>query len=94
MIDSKESQTRSSKRAFRELKSLVDVSDIFIFSARGKGKEVWVNREGGGSVHLLKIPRGGGSPRIPKEGGGGEGAGRVSAGNLKGGGVNFFFVRG
>ena len=75
--------------------NLVDVSDIFyfffIFSAPGRQRKVRGDREGGGSVFLLKIPGGGVShERV----GGGEGATRVSAGNLGElgeGGVNIFF---
>ena len=58
---------------------LVDVSDIFIFSARGRGRRSPVRQGGGG---FIENPRGGGSPR---RGGWRGGAGRVSAGNLGGG---------
>ena len=63
----------------------MDVSDIFyFFSARGRGRGS-PGRQGGGVVRfVIENPRrGGGSP-----GGGGvsRGAGRVSAGNLGGGG--------
>ena len=69
----------------------MDVSDIFYFFCSGEGKgesgATW-----GGVGFLLKIPRGGG---VSQEGvGGGEGAGRVSAGdlgNLGGGGAKYFF---
>ena len=53
--------------------SMLDVSDIFIFSARGKGESEAPGGEG--SVFLLKIPHG--------VGGGGPGAGRVSAANCE-----------
>ena len=58
------------------------VSDIFIFSARGRGRGSPRRREGGRGVgFLLENPRGGG---VSKEGVGG--ARRVFAGNLGRGG--------
>ena len=59
----------------------MDVSDLFdFFSPPGRGRGS-PGREGGEGVgFLLKLPGGGG---FSQEGvGGGEGAGRVSAGNL------------
>ena len=47
----------------------MDVSDIFIFSSRGRGRGSPRRQEGGGGpFFLLKIPGGGG---LPGEGGGG-----------------------
>ena len=57
------------------------------FSARGGEGGVRGDTEGGGSVSYCKSQEGG-APR--REGGGGEGAGRASAGNL-GGEAKFFF---
>ena len=66
---------------------LVDVSDIFYFFCLGEGRGS-PGRQGGGGGSL-KIPGGAG---VFQEGAGrGEGAGRASAGNLGGGGLNFFF---
>ena len=66
----------------------MDVLDIFyFFSARGREGPEAPERGGGGSVFLTKISGGQGSAR--REGRGGRGAGRVSAG--MGGGLNSFF---
>ena len=63
---------------------LVDVSDIFDFFCSGEGKGesegVWV-------CFLLKMQGGWGVSQ--ERGGCARGAGRVSAGNLGGGGLNF-----
>ena len=60
---------------------------FFIFSARGRGRGSPLRQEGAGVGFLLKIPGGGGV--FSHEGGGG--AGRVSAGNFGGGGLNIFW---
>ena len=62
--------------------NLVDVSDIFFCSGEGKGES-----EAPGEVgdFLLKNPRRAGSPGWVRAGGGGQGAGRVFAGNGGGG---------
>ena len=57
--------------SFGKEKSLVDVSDIFIFSVRGRGLGSPRLREGRGSGFLFKIPRGG----SPRRGGRDEGPG-------------------
>ena len=63
--------------------NLVDVSDIFFFLLGGGQGGVRGDREGGGCRFFkLKIPGWGVSPRK----GGGEGVGRLSAGNFFGGG--------
>ena len=62
----------------------MDVSDIFSFFLLEEGEgESRGDREGRGVGFLLKIP---GVYR-----GGGRGAGRMSAGNWGGGGLNIFF---
>ena len=66
----------------------VGVSHTFIFSAWGSGGESEVPGGGRGDDFLLKIPGGGSPGRV---GAAGRGAGRVFAGNLKGGGLNIFF---
>ena len=69
---------------------LVDISDIFIFSARGRGKGSPRRREGVGDDFFVENPRRGGSPR--RAGGrGARAARRVCAGNVGGGGQNNFF---
>ena len=70
---------------------LVDVSDYFylFFSARGRGRGSPWCQEGAGVGFLLKIPGGGGV--LPREGGGGEGAGGCLRGIFGGGELNFFF---
>ena len=68
----------------------MDVSDIFIFSCRGRGRGSPRRQEGGGQF-LIENPRGGGVFQERGRGGGGaEGAGRVSAGNLGGRGAKYF----
>ena len=65
---------------------------FFIFSAPGMGRGSPERQGGRGVGFLSKVPGGGGGS--PRGGvGGGEGAGRVSAGNLGelGGGLNIFF---
>ena len=62
---------------------------FFIFFCSGEGKgESEVAGGGGGPIFIEKCQEGGGSLG---RGGGGGGAGRVSAGNLGGGGLNIFF---
>ena len=61
---------------------------FLFFFCSGEG-ESGGNREGGGVRFLLKIPGGGGV--VFQEGRGGEGAGRVFAGNWRGGGAKYFF---
>ena len=68
----------------------VDVSDIFIFSVRGRGKGSPRRQEGrGGGGFLCKIQEGGGSSgRV----GGGEGGWEGVCGEFfLGGGLNIFF---
>ena len=70
--------------------SLVDISDIFyFFSARGSGRGSLGRQGRGGVGFLLKIQGEGGG--LPEGGGGHERAGRGSAANLGGGGLNIFF---
>ena len=67
----------------------MDVSDIFVFSARERGRGSPRHREGGGDRFSIENPRkwGGGSPGRGPRGWGG------SAANwgIGGGGLNFFF---
>ena len=63
--------------------NLVDVSNIFYFSARGKGKGSPRRQEGWGVGFLLKIPRGGGGSSRRRGGAKGQ---KGVAGNLGGGG--------
>ena len=68
----------------------MDVSDIFYFCLLGGGQGgVWGDREGGGSVFLLKIPGGGGD--LSKNGGGGRGGREGVCGKFGGRGAKFFF---
>ena len=63
----------------------MDVSNIFIFFCSGEGKgESEAPGRGGGRFFIENPRRGGGSPT--RGGGGGGGAGRLSAGNFRGGG--------
>ena len=62
---------------------------IFLFFSSGKGRGSPGRQGGGGSVFFVKNPRKGAGF---SGGGGGEGAGRVSAGNLEEGGLNIFFL--
>ena len=55
----------------------MDVSDIFIFSARGRGKGSPRRREGPGGRFLLKIAGGGGGVSRAGGGRGGGGARRL-----------------
>ena len=65
----------------------MDVSDIFNFFCSGEGKGVQGTRKRGGGVRLsMENPRKGAARRERVGGGGGEGLGRPSAGNLGGGG--------
>ena len=65
---------------------------FFLFSARGSGKGSLRRWEGGGGTIFYWKCQEAGSPGQVGAGGGGQGAGRVSAGNLGGGGsLNFFF---
>ena len=61
---------------------------FLFFSARGRGRGEYGATGRGGVGFLLKIPRRGGAS--PGGEGGGEGAGRVSAGNFGGGGAKSF----
>ena len=73
--------------------SLVDVSDIFYFSARGKGRGSPRCREGGGGGGggrlFVENPRRRGSPG--RVGQGGEGPGGCLRGISGGRGPDFFF---
>ena len=66
---------------------LVDISDMFYFSARGSGKGVRGAGRGRGDDFLLKIPGGGGVPG--GWGRGGEGLGGCL--RVIGGGAKYFF---
>ena len=64
--------------------SLVDVSEIFFCSGEGKGESRATGR--GGGRFLLKIPGGGGSPRMWWEGARGPGGCLQGIWGNKGGG--------
>ena len=78
-----------SGKEFRTAIALVDVSDIFFFSVRGRGKgRKRLSRWWGGVRFFTEnIGRGGGYLR--RRGRGGTGAARISA--RRGRGLNFFF---
>ena len=63
---------RITQEACNNILSLVDVSDIFFFSARGRGKGSPRGREGGGGDFSWKVP-GGGLPGWWARGGEGRG---------------------
>ena len=65
----------------------MDVSDFFIFSARGRGRGSPRRQEGEAVGFLLKSQEGGGLARGERVASGREGVCR----NLGGAGVNFFF---
>ena len=71
----------------KTLANLVDVSDILYFFCSGEVGESEATGKGGGRDSIENPREGGGLP----EGGGGQGAGRVFAGNLGGGGAKYFF---
>ena len=63
---------------------------IFFCLGEGKGESVAPGR-GGGRVFYWNSQEGGGGVLPARGGGGWRGAGRVSAGNLGGGGAKYFF---
>ena len=68
---------------------LVDISDIFFFSAGGRGRGSARRREGGGAIFLLENPKEGGVSRVG-EGGGARGR-EVVCREFGVGGAKYFF---